>query len=94
IAPESSLTADLCTVENSANPFGTVAAPPVSITGMCSLDQVASVNVEHFAASFRTSELARAWRRSKIRANRLAEGRFSVQKKRVGGTVESLSLTY
>jgi len=35
-----------------------VAAPPVSITGVCAFGEMAGVEVEHFAASFRISELA------------------------------------
>ena len=91
--------ADLCAVEeNSANPFGTVAAPPMSITGMCAFDQVASVNAEHFAASFRISELAPSVeekQNSRKSASRKGdfwcrkEGRL-VQKKRVSGTVGSI----
>ena len=80
-------------------PLGTVTAPPVSITGVCTFGEMASVEVEHFAASFRISELAPS-----VEANQnsrklaLWKGNFSEMK--TGSavhrryTAESLSLTY
>ena len=93
-------TADLCAVEeNAANPFGTVTAPPVSIIGVCAFGEMAGVEVEHFAASFRISELAPSVE-AKQNSRKLAlwKGNFSEMK--TGSavhrryTAESLSLTY
>jgi hypothetical protein len=93
-------TADLCAVEeNAANPFGTVTAPPVSITGVYAFGEMASVEVEHFAASFRISELAPSVEANQnSRKSASWKGNFRCRKNGPAVhrryTAESLLLTY